>query len=219
MTENVASVVDPAAENVSASLATAAPRRSSLGFFLGGLLGFLAGGLVASGVFIFVLIVVHQRHRAELAAAAMPGDALNSALGSAMDLAHGSHGEETSAGTTPTVSEEEQVMAFGKAFIGDLEANRLTLAYRQMSADFQQKNERAAFDMLIAKYPTIRSLTQSEYSRTFKTRKSSDGMSWEFYCTAPDYASKLTNFALTLTKTADGGWCVNELEITADGVP
>ena len=135
-------------------------------------------------------------------------------------------------GPTPKVDaklegEEAQVLAFGKAFVSDIEENRLASAYRATSAAYQKQVERKAFDEMIEKQP-IRKLELPNHHQT-KVRKSADGKEYEFYCTARELNSRdpigprsfgtdsagvglRVNFALTIGME-NGAWKVNSVEI------
>jgi hypothetical protein len=135
-------------------------------------------------------------------------------------------------GTAPTVppeqTEEMQVLDFGKTFVGDLEQNRLTSAYRLTSAEYQQEVERQKFDELVEKLPGLKRLENMQH-RQSKVRKSADGKQWEYYCTAreidpnqlsgadPGLGPRI-NFAINIAKL-DNGWQVTALEILREKTP
>src|SRR5687767_14049894 len=107
-----------------------------LPFLLGALIGIALGGAVASGIFLVVLNVQRSRHQAEVAELTVQLSGLptlNTLAGSALQLDPAgilsSATATAPAPATTTTSEENQVLELGKAFIGNLTADRLTTAY------------------------------------------------------------------------------------------
>jgi hypothetical protein len=217
------------------SNATAA-NRTLLAIVLSALGGLAVGGALVSGILLFVLNEQRKRYQAEvetlqaeverLTLPQTAADGLARLATSGLNAVVGS----SAPGSQPQVdSEEAKALEFGKAFVADLENNRLASAYRSTSASFQKQTERKAFDEMIAKNPGIRNLASDPTTREHKVRKSSDGEGYEFYCTARDLGGhsgqprvaigfgvgKLLNIALMLTQE-NGALKVAELEITPE---
>jgi hypothetical protein len=161
--------------------------------------------------------------KTELDAAKAEAAALRAELAQVKALLNAPHSKDDA----KPDSEEAKVLAFGKAFVADIEENRLASAYRSTSAAYQKQVERKAFDEMIEKH-AVRKLEQPTHHQT-KVRKSPDGKEYEFYCTAHELNSRdplgpvafgpgsagvgpRVNFALTVS-SENGAWKANSVEI------
>jgi len=197
---------------------SASPEKTS--WLLNGLVGLLIGAALTSGVFLILMRRQEARHQEQLAALRPKSidlvNMLNSALGNSTDKA------PQTAAATPADAEAAKVLAFGKAFVADLENDRLASAYRTTTATYQAKQQRKEFDEMVHKIVGVRRLIQQESDRESKVRKQADGTGHEFYFTGHDYQASgqnnRINLALVIVPEKDG-FRVSELELTAEKGP
>jgi hypothetical protein len=167
--------------------------------FVGGL---ILGGGIASGVFLYLMHEQQLEHETALAALGV-ADNFNPLRGGSSPKAH---------------REEEAVKEIGKGFVADLEKNRLASAYRTTTGKYQGKIPRKEFDALVAKYPALRNLDSSTFSREYKASKMAGGTQYGFYFTGRVNSARneLLNVALILVQV-DGDWRVDDVEVAIEG--
>jgi hypothetical protein len=186
---------------------------------VGLLMGIILGGGISSGIWYYVM----RQRQAELEALRLAGKTLglvdtsfDSLTGQINPNANQSL-EGSNASSSDSVSKE--IENLGKAFVYDLEKNRLAAAYRSTSASYQKKTERKKFDEIIEAVPSIKGLSPIPSSRESKVRKMPGGKQYGYYFTgqfAMNLPFHLVNVALIYAKSEDNEWQIEELEISKD---
>ena len=116
-----------------------------------------------------------------------------------------------------STASRRQIRKLGDDCVEDLRVDRLLSVYRLTTKTYQQKVSREQFDELVHKIAKLRSITFDHTAqRESKVRKSADGKSCEYYCTANLInLPGVVNIALTFVES-DGEWRIDEIELRQD---